>query len=122
MNSLISALRTHFPATSVITDELRLLAWGTDASFYRLIPQVVVVVESEDDVAHVLAVAAQHTIIAFFQSTLLALAWLSYARATWPTLLGDGARYLPRCADTFGRRARATPCGASVALAEPPGL
>jgi D-lactate dehydrogenase len=68
MNSLISALRTHFPATSVITDELRLLAWGTDASFYRLIPQVVVVVESEDDVAHVLAVAAQHGVHLTFRA------------------------------------------------------
>jgi D-lactate dehydrogenase len=68
MNSLISALRTHFPAASVITDELRLLAWGTDASFYRLIPQVVVVVEGEDDVAHVLAVAAQQGVHLTFRA------------------------------------------------------
>ena len=45
MNALISALRRRFPAERVITDELRRLAWGTDASFYRLVPQVVVVVE-----------------------------------------------------------------------------
>ncbi|SBT08885.1 D-lactate dehydrogenase (Cytochrome) [Candidatus Accumulibacter aalborgensis] len=68
MNSLISALRTYFPAASVITDELRLLAWGTDASFYRLIPQVVVVVESEDDVAYVLTVAAQKGIHLTFRA------------------------------------------------------
>ncbi len=68
MNSLISALRTHFPVASVITDELRLLAWGTDASFYRLIPQVVVVVENEDDVAYVLTVAAQQGIHLTFRA------------------------------------------------------
>ena len=34
---------------------MRLLAYGTDASFYRLIPQVVVKVESEDEAASVLA-------------------------------------------------------------------
>ena len=68
MNALISALRTYFPAASVITDELRLLAWGTDASFYRLIPQVVVVVESEDDVAYVLTVAAQQGIHLTFRA------------------------------------------------------
>ncbi len=34
---------------------MRLLAYGTDASFYRLIPQVVVKVESEDEAAAVLA-------------------------------------------------------------------
>lgn len=39
----------------VIRDPLRLLAYGTDASFYRLIPQVVVKVESEGEVAAVLA-------------------------------------------------------------------
>ena len=68
MNALISALRTYVPAASVITDELRLLAWGTDASFYRLIPQVVVVVESEDDVAYVLTVAAQQGIHLTFRA------------------------------------------------------
>ena len=31
----------------LVTDPLRLLAWGSDASFYRLTPKLVVVVESE---------------------------------------------------------------------------
>jgi hypothetical protein len=37
------------PGHQVITDDLRRLAYGTDASFYRLIPEVVAVVESEND-------------------------------------------------------------------------
>jgi D-lactate dehydrogenase len=53
---------------SLINLRLRLLAWGTDASFYRLIPQVVVVVESEDDVAHVLAIAAQQGVHLTFRA------------------------------------------------------
>src|SRR5512140_1140149 len=57
MSSLISALRKHLPAERVITDELRRLAYGTDASFYRLIPEAVAIVDSEDDVQHVLAAA-----------------------------------------------------------------
>ena len=68
MNALISALRRRFPAERVITDELRRLAWGTDASFYRLVPRVVVVVENEADVAHVLAVARQEDIHLTFLS------------------------------------------------------
>ena len=44
-----------FGSDRVIRDPLRLLAYGTDASFYRLIPQVVVKVESEDEAAAVLA-------------------------------------------------------------------
>ena len=68
MNSLITALRTHFPEKRVISDELRRLAWGTDASFYRLIPRVVVIVENEADVAHVLAVARQENIHLTFRA------------------------------------------------------
>lgn len=58
MKSLISDLHTHFPADRVIADELRRLAWGTDASFYRLVPRVVVVVENEADLLHVLVLVA----------------------------------------------------------------
>ena len=57
MNPLVSALRARLPVARVITDELRRLAYGTDASFYRLIPEVVAIVDSEDDVRHVLASA-----------------------------------------------------------------
>ncbi|GAB2179848.1 FAD-binding and (Fe-S)-binding domain-containing protein [Denitratisoma sp. agr-D3] len=57
MSEMISALRKALPASQVITDELRRLAWGTDASFYRLVPQVVAVVENEAEVLAVLAIA-----------------------------------------------------------------
>lgn len=33
MSELIQQLRQYLPETQVITDELRLLAYGTDASF-----------------------------------------------------------------------------------------
>ena len=38
----------------VYTDELMRLAWGTDASFYHMVPQEVVRSESEEEVAEVL--------------------------------------------------------------------
>jgi len=54
------------PAARLITDPLRLLAWGTDASFYRLVPKLVVVVESEAEVRRVLEHCAQlHTPVTF---------------------------------------------------------
>ena len=58
--ALISALEAVLPAAQVITDDLRRLAYGTDASFYRLIPEVITVVNNETDVLAVLAVARQH--------------------------------------------------------------
>jgi D-lactate dehydrogenase len=53
-SELHAALRVRLPAARVITDPLRRLAYGTDASFYRLIPRAVVVAESDDDVRAVL--------------------------------------------------------------------
>ena len=44
----------------LIDDPLRTLAYGTDASFYRLIPRLVVKVISETEVVAVLEAAAQH--------------------------------------------------------------
>jgi hypothetical protein len=32
-------LAAFIPAARLVTDPLRLLAWGSDASFYRLVPQ-----------------------------------------------------------------------------------
>ena len=42
------------PAHRVITNPLQLLAYGTDASFYRLIPQIVVQVHSEKEAVEVI--------------------------------------------------------------------
>ncbi|MFG1488532.1 FAD-binding oxidoreductase, partial [Oceanospirillum sp. HFRX-1_2] len=50
----------------LIHDELRTLAYGTDASFYRLIPQLVVRVDNEDEVIAVLkATAARQLPVTF---------------------------------------------------------
>jgi hypothetical protein len=50
-------LAREWPAERLITDPLRLLAWGTDASFYRLVPQLVVVVETEAELQRLLGPA-----------------------------------------------------------------
>ena len=47
------------PAQRLITDPLRLLTWGTDASFYRLVPAIAAVVESEEEVIRLLAACAR---------------------------------------------------------------
>jgi D-lactate dehydrogenase len=51
---LYNELRQFMPDERLIHDELRTLAYGTDASFYRLIPQLVVRVDNEDEVSRVL--------------------------------------------------------------------
>ncbi|WP_281984433.1 FAD-binding and (Fe-S)-binding domain-containing protein [Azonexus hydrophilus] len=63
---LTAALREKLPTSQVITDELRRLAYGTDASFYRLIPQVIAIIENEAQARHVLATAhAQQVPVTF---------------------------------------------------------
>ena len=51
---LARELGAFIPAPRLITDPLRRLAWGSDASFYRLTPQLMVVVEDEAEVRQVL--------------------------------------------------------------------
>ena len=57
MNELITALRAVLPERQVVSDDLRRLAYGTDASFYRLVPEVVAIVQNEDEVRAVLQCA-----------------------------------------------------------------
>jgi len=64
----VNEILKYIPENRIYTDQLRRLAWGTDASFYRLIPQVVVRSESEQDVAHILEVASRHRLPVTFRA------------------------------------------------------
>ncbi|WP_428036103.1 FAD-binding and (Fe-S)-binding domain-containing protein [Amphritea sp.] len=61
-------LQEFLPATQIIADPLRTLAYGTDASFYRLIPQLVVRPESEQAVARIVKLAYSHKIPVTFRA------------------------------------------------------
>lgn len=53
--ALKESLSAVLPPARLIDDPLRLLAYGTDASFYRLTPKIVVKAESEAEVTAILA-------------------------------------------------------------------
>ena len=57
-SDLHAALRAHLPARRVVTDPLRRLAYGTDASFYRLVPRAVAIVDDENELRAVLRACA----------------------------------------------------------------
>ena len=61
-------LAERLPEHRIVTDPLRLMAWGTDASLYRLIPKVVAVVESEDDVSFLLTVCRENNVPLTFRA------------------------------------------------------
>ncbi len=53
----LSAISRFIPQKRIYTDDLRCLAWGTDAGFYRNIPQIVVRSENEQEVSKLLSLA-----------------------------------------------------------------
>ena len=53
LNSFLSDLRQFIPSDRIYTDELRTLGWGTDASFYRQIPKVVIRSDGEAEISKI---------------------------------------------------------------------
>lgn len=53
----IERIKAFIPQDRIYTDDLRCLAWGTDAGFYRYLPQVVVRSINEKEVSQLLRVA-----------------------------------------------------------------
>jgi D-lactate dehydrogenase len=56
---LAKKLGNLIPASRIFTDPLYTLAKGTDASFYRLVPAIVVRAESEEEVIHIIRCSAE---------------------------------------------------------------
>ncbi len=67
--SLFYQCLTEFiPEQRLIIDPLRTLAYGTDASFYRLIPQIVVRVETSAEVARIVTLSREQKIPITFRA------------------------------------------------------
>jgi D-lactate dehydrogenase len=56
-NTYLKRIREFIPKDRIYTDDLHCLAWGTDAGFYRNIPQVVVRSMNEQEVSQLLTIA-----------------------------------------------------------------
>ena len=56
----LDEIKGLLPSDRVYTEELRTLAWGTDASFYRLTPQVVIRANDEAEVSQIVKVANKY--------------------------------------------------------------
>ena len=54
-SKLCEEFATRIPKEKIYTDELNRLAYGTDASFYRLIPEIVVKVKNSEEVQFVVS-------------------------------------------------------------------
>ena len=66
--TFLKEIAKFIPAERIYTDELRRLAWGTDAGFYRLIPKIVVRSANEQEVSCLLAIANRLSIPLTFRA------------------------------------------------------
>lgn len=67
-NSFLHHVKMLIPENRFFTDPMTTLAYGTDASFYRLVPKLVVRVESEQEVVSILQYAYKENVAVTFRA------------------------------------------------------
>ncbi|BAI76729.1 4Fe-4S ferredoxin (plasmid) [Azospirillum sp. B510] len=88
---VLAALRSVIPQARLVTDPLRTLAYGTDASFYRLIPKIVALVETEEEVVRLLRITRTHKVPVTFRAAGTSLSGQAVSDSVL-VVLGDGWR------------------------------
>ena len=66
--SFLHDIARFIPGDRIYTDELRRLAWGTDAGFYRLITQIVIRSNSEEEVSMLLKATDKYQLPVTFRA------------------------------------------------------
>ncbi|MBB5017976.1 D-lactate dehydrogenase [Chitinivorax tropicus] len=89
--ALLQILRRFLPADRLITDPLRTYAYGTDASCYRLTPQIVAKVETEQEVIQLLQAARAAAVAVTFRAAGTSLSGQAISDSVL-VILGDGWR------------------------------
>ena len=64
----LCSVRAFIPEERIYTDYLRRLAWGTDAGFYRLTPQIVLRAANESEMLRIIAAAAANDVPLTFRA------------------------------------------------------
>ena len=66
--SFLKEIARFIPDNRIYTDDLRRLAWGTDAGFYRLIPKIVVRSDNEQEISRILSLSGKYHIPLTFRA------------------------------------------------------
>lgn len=88
-DALTEALRETLPSDRLIRDPLRTLAYGTDASFYRLIPQLVAIVDNEAELTELLRLSQSYGTPVTFRAAGTSLSGQAVTDSVL-AVLGDG--------------------------------
>ena len=62
MENFLAEIGQVIPSDRIYTDELRTLGWGTDASFYRQIPKVVIRSDGEEEISKIVKACKKHKV------------------------------------------------------------
>lgn len=68
IKDFIKRVSQHIEQKRIYTDELRRLAWGTDAGFYRLVPEIVIRSKNEDEISSILRCASESKVPVTFRA------------------------------------------------------
>ncbi|MEA4983526.1 MAG: FAD-binding and (Fe-S)-binding domain-containing protein, partial [Paludibacter sp.] len=68
IESFLKEISQQIPSERIHTDAMRRLAWGTDAGFYRLIPQIVLHTENENEIISIIKSARKHKVPLTFRA------------------------------------------------------
>ena len=68
IDGFISEVAGTLDKDRIFKDELRRLAWGTDAGFYRLVPQVVLRSKNETEISSILQLASKYKVPVTFRA------------------------------------------------------
>ena len=97
-------LAERLPEARIVTDPLRLMTWGTDASLYRLIPKIVTVIESEAEVGFLLDVCRESGVPLTFRAAGTSLELIAVENGSAQLKMPSGELRLvhPSCRATIG--------------------
>lgn len=68
MKSFLNDIKKHISEKRIYTDDMRRLAWGTDAGFYRLMPQVVIQSLNETEIIEIMKAADKYKLPVTFRA------------------------------------------------------
>jgi len=88
-----SACLKFIPEERIYSDPLRTLAFGTDASVYRMTPKLVIKVRSSDEVSRILGIASQQLIPVTFRAAGTSLSGQAVTDSVLLVLAGGWGKY-----------------------------
>lgn len=89
----ISRAADFIPQDRIITDYLRTLAYGTDASFYRLVPKVIIQVAAEAEIVKLMALASELNLPITFRASGTSLSGQAITNSILLSITPDWKKY-----------------------------